>query len=101
MKMSDMFPANFLKKEDVPQPTRAVIARVTMEEVTGDTGKEMKATIHFDGDQLKPMILNKGNATTICESFGDDSDRWIGKTIEVYTDPGVMFGGKRVGGLRV
>jgi hypothetical protein len=99
--MHEMFPANFLKKEDVPQPTRAVVAGVTMEEVTGDAGKEMKATLHFEGDQLKPMILNKGNAVTIAETFGDDTDAWVGKTIEVFTDPGVMFGGKRVGGLRV
>lgn len=100
MKMHEMFPANFLKKEDVPQPTRAVISRVTMEEVTADGGKELKATLHFEGE-LKPMILNKGNATTIAETFGDDSDDWLGKTIEIFTDAGVMFGGKRVGGLRV
>lgn len=98
--MSQMFPANFLKKEDVPHPTRAVIKSVTMEEVTGDSGKEMKATLHFQGD-IKPMILNKGNATTISETYGDDSDAWLGKTIEVFADPGVMFGGKKVGGLRV
>ncbi len=100
MKMSEMYPSKWLAKEDVPAPMQATIAQVVREEVKGDGGNEAKNVLHFHGD-TKPLILNRGNATTLCEAFGDDSVNWHGKTVEVYTDPSVMFAGKRVGGLRL
>lgn len=100
MKLNDLFPSNYLKKEDVPFPTQAVIRQVTQDEINGDHGKELKAVLHFTAN-LKPLILNKGNAVTISETYGDDTTAWQGKTIELYNDPSVMFAGKRVGGIRV
>lgn len=102
MKMSEMFPGKWLKKEDVPAPVTATISRVTREEVNADNGgKEMKVVLAFAEPNLKPMILNVGNAVALTELYGDDSDHWLGKRVEVYTDPNVMFGGKRIGGLRL
>lgn len=100
MKMNEMFPSNFLKKEDIPYPTQAVIKSVSMEEINAEGGKETKAVVAFVGN-LKPMILNKGNAEAICASYGDDSSAWHGKTVEIYVDNNVMFAGRRVGGLRI
>lgn len=100
MKLNDLFPSSYLKKEDVPFPTQAVIRQVMQDEINGDHGKELKAVLHFTGN-LKPLILNKGNAVTIAEVYGDDTSAWTGKTIELYNDPSVMFAGKRVGGIRV
>jgi len=100
--MSEMFPGRWLKKEDVPHPTTATISRVSREEVNADNGgREMKVVMAFAEAHLKPMILNIGNATAVTELYGDDSANWVGKRVEVYTDPNVMFGGKRVGGLRL
>lgn len=102
MKMNEMFPGKWLKKEDVPTPTVGTITRVSKEEVNADNGgKEMKVVMAFAEPNLKPMILNIGNATAVCELFGDDSTAWIGKRVEIFTDPNVMFGGKRIGGLRL
>lgn len=98
MKMNDMFPSSWLKKEDCP--VTATIAAVAQEEIKGDNGKELKAVLRFRGD-VKPMILNRGNADLLASTWGDDSDAWVGKKIEVYVDPNVMFGGKRVGGIRL
>lgn len=100
MKLNDMFPSNYLKKEDVPYPVVATIKTIAQEEIRGDGGKESKWVLYF-ATGLKPMILNKGNAEMIGELYGDDPSAWVGKSIEVYTDPSVMFGGKRVGGVRV
>lgn len=100
MKVNDLYPSNYLKKEDVPFPTSVTIKHVTQEEISGEGGKELKAIIYFVGN-LKPMVLNKGNAITIAEVYGDDTDAWHGKAVEVYTDASVMFAGKRVGGLRL
>jgi hypothetical protein len=102
MRMSEMFPGKWLKKEDVPTPVVGTITRVTREEVNADNGgKELKVVMAFAESNLKPMILNIGNATAVTEMYGDDSANWIGKRVEIYTDPNVMFGGKRIGGLRL
>lgn len=101
MKMSEMFPSNYLKKEDVATPVVATIRQVIQDEIQGDGGKELKAVVHFMGDRLKPMILNRGNAECLCMLYGDDSSFWHGRQIEVYSDPSVMFAGKRVGGIRL
>lgn len=101
MKISQMFPSKYLGKEDVVKPLTVRIEQVTREEISdGNNGKEEKNVVWFAND-MKPMILNRGNAECLGEMFGDDSDAWIGKSVELYIDPSVMFAGKRVGGLRV
>lgn len=100
MKLNDLYPSNFLKKEDVATPVVATIKLVDQEEVNNEGGKELKPVMHFTA-LLKPMILNRGNGETIAALYGDDTDNWVGKPIEIYADPSVMFAGKRIGGVRV
>ncbi len=100
MKMSQMFPSNWLAKEDLGSPVRTTIKSVSQDEIKGEHGNETKNILNFTGD-VKPMILNRSNAEFLCSEFGDDSDHWIGKPVEVYVDPSVMFAGKRVGGVRI
>jgi hypothetical protein len=101
MKATDVFPSTFLKKEDVGKGLTLTIETVSMEDVNGDDGKEKKAVLHFADGRAKPMILNRGNWSILEEAYGVDSDDWAGHPVEVYVDPSVMFGGKRVGGVRV
>jgi hypothetical protein len=101
MKATDVFPSTFLKKEDAAKPLSLTIETVAMEDVNTDDGKEKKAVLHFVDGRAKPMILNRGNWSILEEAYGLDSDDWAGHPVEVYVDPSVMFGGKRVGGLRV
>lgn len=98
MRFNDMYPSKYLKQEDVPTPIRTMIRSIALGEIEGDSGKETKPVISFHG--LKDMVLNKGNGTILFEAFGEP-ENWPGKQIEIYVDPNVSFGGKRVGGLRV
>lgn len=100
MKRSDAFPAKYLSKDDVPSPITAVIADVAVEDVNGDHGKERKPVMTF-ADSVKPLIVNNVNWETLENAYGEDSDDWRGKPVEIYVDPSVMFGGRRVGGVRV
>lgn len=100
MKMSEMFPSSFLGKEDLQKPTTTTIRAVRLQEIKGEDGNEMKTVIDFVGLE-KSFICNKTNAFTLCDAYGPDSDNWIGKTVELYVDPSVAFGGKRVGGVRL
>lgn len=102
MKRSDAFPSTYLAKEDVPDPVTAIIADVSREPIRNENcGTDDKPVVTFEHDQLKAMILNQVNWQTLEDAYGEDSDDWRGKPVEVYVDPSVMFGGRRVGGVRV
>ncbi len=98
MRFNDLFPSNYLKKDDVTSPITTHIKAVNMAELDGDHGKESKPVISFQG--CKDMVLNKGNGTVLYEAYGEP-ENWPGKPVEIFVDPNVMFGGKRTGGLRL
>ena len=69
MKIHEMLPSRFLKKEDCPQPVLATIANITEEVVDKDSG-ETKYAMHFQ-ELDKPLALNSTNiqlAAAICQS---------------------------------
>ena len=103
MRTSDAFPSQYLKKEDIGDKRVVVtIDRVEMEDVGQGEQQERKPVVYFDGLD-KGMVLNKGNADAMTEAAGgdDEMDNWRGVRVVLYVDRNVMFGGKRVGGLRV
>jgi hypothetical protein len=44
--------------------------------------------------------LNKTNSNTLAHKLGDDTDEWVGKSVQLYSEP-VYFQGKTTDGLRV
>jgi hypothetical protein len=62
-------------------------------------GDGEKPIITFVGKD-KGLVLNKTNATMIVDSYGDESDVWVGKEIELYPDK-VNYQGQIVPCLRV
>lgn len=100
MNFSEMYPSKYLKQSDVTSPMTASIASIVHEELTGDKGKKTKPILYFHGN-VKPMVLNLTNGQVLYEAFGQDTDAWINKAVEIYSDPNIMMGPKRVGGLRL
>ena len=100
MKRSQAFPSKYLSKDDITSPVVATISDVVMETFTSDDEEKTKSVMYFVGAN-KPMVINVANWMTVESLYGDDSDEWIGKTIEIWVDPSVMYGKKRVGGLRL
>jgi len=101
MKRNQVFPSNYLGKDDVTAPFVATVADVRLESLKTDHGTEDKPVLIFADDQVKPMILNQTNWLILEDAYGLDSDDWRGKPVEIFVDPGVMFAGRRVGGVRV
>ena len=97
MKISDAFPSKYLKSDDIGNSrlTLTVMA-LTMEDI-GD--KEFKPVLRFMGKD-KGMVLNKTNATILSSVWGDETDAWQGKQLELFAQP-VMFQGRQVMGLAV
>ena len=104
MKRSDAFPSLYLKQDDLPRPPatlKVVIHDVRMETMPGGNEATEKPVMYFSDNGTKPMVLNNGNFETIETAYGDESDTWRGKPVELYVDPNVMFGRERTGGIRV
>jgi len=101
MNRSTAHPSNYLSKQDVMPPLVLTIAGVQMEALQGDDGRKSKPVMSFREEGVKPMIVNKTNWMVLEAVYGDESDDWIGKSVEVYHDPEVMMMGNRIGGTRV
>ena len=98
MHIEAAFPAKYLKQADLQgRSVRVTIARMEIEDV-GDGDR--KPVLYFDGKD-RGLALNRINADTISSTYGPETDAWIGQVIELYPDPNVYYGGKKVGGLRV
>lgn len=94
--------SKYLAKEDVGEDgVILTIKGFRMETLKSDDGDEEKMVMHFMED-VKPMVLNRTNSQLIgvvtgCKTAGEAR----GKSIVVYNDPTIGFGGKITGGLRI
>lgn len=61
--------------------------------------KTRKPVVHFKGAK-KPLALNKTNAATIADMFGNDTDAWVGKTITIFPTT-TSFGRETVDCIRI
>ena len=95
MKISDEFPSKYLKSSDLKgQEHRVTMANVEREEI----GSDKKLVLYFKGKE-KGMVLNKTNANTIGDFYGDDSDDWYDQPLILFSIK-TEFQGKPVDGLR-
>ena len=94
--------AKYLKKEDIPSPINTSILWIKEEEVTAaGKGTETRLVLYFE-DLKKGLVLNTANAEALAEITGtDDYEKWSDIPVQLYTDPHVTFGNKRVGGIRI
>lgn len=44
---------------------------------------------------------SKGMLRVLAHCWGKDVSAWVGRKVELYTDPDVMFGKEKVGGIRI
>jgi hypothetical protein len=45
------------------------------------------------------VALNKTNLVALADAFGNETDAWVGKELELTADPSVKHKGKTVGGI--
>lgn len=96
MKIGTAFPSNYIKCDDLQgRPVQVKMNYVKFE----DIGSENKAILYFIGKE-RGLVLNKTNANMIAELYGDETDDWSGKVIELYPTK-TDFQGKRVDAIRV
>lgn len=72
-------------------------------EITGVTIKpgEQPITVSFKGDDGKPWKPCKSMARVLVAAWGPDASKYAGRSLVLYRDPTVTWGGLAVGGIRV
>jgi hypothetical protein len=73
--------------------------------ITGVTvkggGQEQPVAIHFEGDDGKPYKPCKSMSRVLVSAWGPDSSKYVGRSLTLYCDPKVKWGGMEVGGIRI
>lgn len=66
------------------------------------TDTEMQpVSIFFDGDDNKPYKPSKGMRRVLVAIWGAEAKAFIGRSLTLYRDDNVKFGGVEVGGIRI
>lgn len=64
-------------------------------------GTEQPVSIMFDGDGGRPWKPCKSMSRVLVAAWGPDAKNYIGRSVTIYRDPTVKWGGMEVGGIRV
>ena len=67
---------------------------------TGSTD-EQPIIVHYEGDAGRPFKPCKTMRRVLIYAWGADGREWVGRSMTVYNDPRVRFGGDEVGGIRI
>lgn len=100
--MSIISTGKYLKRESVTEEgtTHRILGCREESLSIGDGANEKKWVLELS--DLKPLILNATNIRRLVAAFNtQETDEWTGKSIVVYDDPAIEFGGKVVGGVRL
>jgi hypothetical protein len=62
---------------------------------------EQPIAIYFDGDNGKPYKPCKSMRRVLVQVWGKDGSAYVGRSMTLYRDPNVQFGGVAVGGIRI
>lgn len=74
---------------------------VTVTGVTVTASAEQPVTIHYEGDDGRPYKPCKTMRKVLILAWGHDGSGWAGKSMTLFNDPAVKFGGQSVGGIRI
>lgn len=65
------------------------------------TMNEQPVAIHFEGDEGKPYRPGKSMRRVLVNVWGPDANAYVGRSMTLYRDDTVKFGGLDVGGIRI
>ena len=77
MRKADLYPSKFIKCDDLQgREWPLTIAKLTIEEIDSERGKESRPLLTFHGVQ-KGLILNVTNYDSIAMMHGQETDNWL------------------------
>lgn len=73
---------------------------ITITEVQVKAGQEQPVSIYFEGSD-KAYRPCKSMARVLVSAWGPDASKYKGRSLTLYCDPKVKWGGMEVGGIRI
>jgi hypothetical protein len=73
---------------------------ITITEVKVVMG-DQPISVFYNGHNGKPWKPSLGMRRLLIEAYGDESNDWVGKSIELYGDTTVKWAGAEIGGIRI
>lgn len=64
-------------------------------------GDEQPVAIHYEGDNGKPYKPCKSMRRVLVNCWGTDGSKYTGRSMTLFRDEKVIFGGAAVGGIRI
>ena len=75
---------------------------ITITRVNANEGNvEQPVNVYFDGDNGKPFRPCKSMRRVMIAVWGVDTKDYVGRSMTIYRDPEVTWGGMKVGGIRI
>jgi hypothetical protein len=74
---------------------------VTITKVARASTAEQPIAVSFDGDGGKPYMPCKSMRRVMVAVWGPDASQYAGRSMTLYRDPEVTWGGMAVGGIRI
>jgi hypothetical protein len=75
---------------------------ITIERVTANPeSSEQPVSIFHADDPSKPWRPCKSMRRVLVSAWGRDASQYVGRSLTLYRDPAVKFGGLEVGGIRI
>jgi hypothetical protein len=74
---------------------------ITVKEVRVGSSEEQPVSIFYATDPARPYKPCKTMRKVLIHAWGPDGRQWVGKSMELYAEPSVKFGGELVGGIRI
>lgn len=74
---------------------------ITVTEVTISPGTEQPVSIFFEGDGGKPYRPCKSMSRVLVDAWGPYAKAYTGRSMTLYRDASVQWGGMAVGGIRI
>lgn len=79
--------------------TGSITIKIT--DVKGSADPQQPVSISYEGDNGKPYKPCKSMRRVLVYVWGADGKKYIGKSLTLYGDSKVVFGGQAVGGIRI
>lgn len=100
--MNDMAPTITPKSDQLNADDLLAGPRtITIREVKIAPGTEQPVGVFFDGDGGKPYLPCKSMRRVMVAVWGPDASAYTGRSMTIYRDPTVTWGGMEVGGIRI
>jgi len=74
---------------------------ITITGVRGSDSNDQPVSVFYEGDGGKPFKPCKSMRRVMVKFWGKDATQYAGKSMTLYCDPNVTFGGMKVGGIRI